>query len=127
MQSLLATLPIATHVIVAWSVLSISKAVGQNAIWQGTRVIPSNIVLDGPGPPWKGYLRVGTPSSQRWCLLPNYFGPCFHNCRTVTVGWAAAWMRPATDDADLFGLIPLSHSYCLSLSLCLDWSGITGR
>jgi len=46
---------------------------------RNSRVAPSNIVLHkGPGPSTKGEdFGVGTHSSQRYRLLPNYFGPCF--------------------------------------------------
>jgi len=49
-----------------------AKAVGWNKMPFGrdTRVVPSNIVLDMV----RGDLGVGTPSSQRCCLSPNYFG-----------------------------------------------------
>jgi len=54
-----------------------AKAVGRNDIPfdRNIRVVPSDIVLDrGPSPHGKGRFGCRNPSSQRCCLLPNYFG-----------------------------------------------------
>ena len=90
MASLKAISPIVTDVTVAWSVhLSVCRLShsctplktldGRRC--RDTRVVQSNIVLyRGSGLPMgRGDLDfgVGTPSSQRRRLSPNYFGPFF--------------------------------------------------
>ena len=65
-----------------------AKVAGRNEMPFGrdTRVVPSNIVLDrGPGAAkGRGDLGVvGTPSSQRCRLSPNYFGPCYYYFHTL--------------------------------------------
>ena len=54
-----------------------AKAVGRNEmpLSRDTRVVPSNIILDrSPGAPQKGEIWGRNATSQRCCLIRNYFG-----------------------------------------------------
>jgi len=63
------------------------KAVGPNLkpLGRDTRVVPSNIVLDGSQSPREGVICGSEPQFAAYRLSPNYFSPCFNFARNRPV------------------------------------------